>query len=86
MNKLHLNTSQLGYFISASSLSVAIFASFGISPAMSLVGNRSDRLASLGIALRLESMVCFGGLCLGAASFDECRRNSRITTKSWYLQ
>ncbi len=62
VNKLHLNTSQLGYFMSASSLSVAIFASFGISFSMSLVGNRSDRLASLGIANRIVSIMCFGGV------------------------
>lgn len=62
VNKLHLDTSQLGYFMSASSLSVAVFASFGISASMSLVGNRSDRLASLGLALRAVSIVCFGGV------------------------
>ncbi len=62
VNKLHLDTSQLGYFMSASSLSVAVFASFGISFSMSLVGNRSDRLASLGIANRIVSIVCFGGV------------------------
>ena len=62
VNKLHLNTSQLGYFMSASSLSVAVFASLGISFSMSLVGNRSDRLSSLGIANRIGSIVCFGGV------------------------
>lgn len=62
VNNLHLNTSQLGYFMSASSLSVAVFASFGISFSMSLVGNRSDRLASLGIANRIVSIICFGGV------------------------
>jgi len=62
VNKLHLDTSQLGYFMSASSLSVAVFASCGISPAMLLMGNRSDRLASLGIGLRVISIVCFGGV------------------------
>ena len=62
VNKLHLNTSQLGFFMSASSLSVAVFASLGISYSMSVVGNRSDRLASLGIANRIGSIVCFGGV------------------------
>ena len=41
-------------------MSVAVFASFGISFSMSLVGNRSDRLASLGIANRIVSIICFG--------------------------
>lgn len=62
VNKLHLDTSQLGYFMSASSLSAAVFASCGISPAMSLMGNRSDRLASLGITLWVMSILCFGGV------------------------
>ena len=60
VNKLHLDTSQLGFFMSASSLSVAAFASFGISSSMSFVGDRSDRLASLGILFRIISMVIFG--------------------------
>mmetsp|Transcript_31487 Transcript_31487/g.66239 ORF Transcript_31487/g.66239 Transcript_31487/m.66239 type:complete len:209 (-) Transcript_31487:553-1179(-) len=46
--------------MSASSLSVAAFAAVGISPAMSYVGNRPDRLAFAGIGCRLVSIVVFG--------------------------
>ena len=60
VNKLQLDTSQVGFFMSASSLSVAAFASFGISSSMSFVGDRSDRLASVGISFRIVSMVIFG--------------------------
>jgi len=59
-NKLHFTTTQLGYFMSASSLSVAVFAAVGIVPALSLVGNRSDKLAYVGIGCRLLSIVVFG--------------------------
>ncbi len=62
MNRLHLDTSQLGLFMSASSLSVAIFASVGIAPFMSFVGNRSERLAILGMSGRIISVLCFGGI------------------------
>ena len=81
VNKLHLNTSQLGYFMSASSLSVAVFASFGLSFSMSLVGNRSDKLASLGIANRIVSIVCFGGVvswCLLHLRVDETKENEHL--------
>lgn len=59
-NKLHFSTKDLGYFMSASSLSVAFFAAVGISKAMSLVGNQSDKLAFMGIGCRLLSIVIFG--------------------------
>ena len=59
-NKLHFTTTQLGYFMSASSISVAAFAAVGISITMGWVGNRPDRLASVGIGCRVLSIVCFG--------------------------
>lgn len=59
-NKLRFSTNHMGYFMSASSLSVAAFAAVGISPAMTYVGNRPDRLAFVGIGCRLASMVMFG--------------------------
>ncbi|KAL9189560.1 hypothetical protein ACHAXT_009235 [Thalassiosira profunda] len=59
-NKLHFSPAQLGYFMSASSISVALFAAVGISPAMRSVGNRSDRLAFMGIGCRLVAIIGFG--------------------------
>ena len=59
-NKLHFTTTQLGYFMSASSLSVAVFAAVGIVPSLSFVGNRSDKLAYVGIGCRLLSIIVFG--------------------------
>lgn len=59
-NKLQFSTTQMGYFMSASSLSVAAFAAVGISPAMAYMGNQPDRLAFVGIGCRLVSMVVFG--------------------------
>lgn len=59
-NKLHFSTTQLGYFMSASSISVAAFAAVGISTAMACVGNRSDRLALVGIGCRVLSIISFG--------------------------
>jgi OCT family organic cation transporter-like MFS transporter 18 len=78
MNKLHLDTSQLGLFMSASSLSVAIFASVGIAPFMSFVGNRSERLAILGMAGRIVSVMCFGGIV--SWSLLDLKENS---SKEW---
>lgn len=46
--------------LSASSISVALFAAVGISPAMRSVGNRSDRLAFVGIGCRLVAIIGFG--------------------------
>ena len=59
-NKLHFKTTQLGYFMSASSLSVAAFAAICIKPLMSYVGNQPDKLAFAGIGCRLLSIVTFG--------------------------
>jgi len=59
-NKLQFSTTQMGYFMSTSSLSVAAFAAVGIAPAMSSVGNRADRLAFVGIGCRLASVVVLG--------------------------
>ena len=46
--------------MSASSLSVAVFAAVGIVPSLSFVGNRSDKLAYVGIGCRLLSIIVFG--------------------------
>jgi OCT family organic cation transporter-like MFS transporter 18 len=59
-NKLFFSTAQLGYFMSASSISVACFAAVAISPAMALVNNRPDRLAAIGLGCRLLSIIMFG--------------------------
>jgi len=59
-NKLHFSTSQLGYFMSASSLSVATFAAVAIKPLMSYVENKPDKLAFTGIGCRLLSVISFG--------------------------
>ena len=59
-NKLHFKTTQLGYFMSASSLSVAAFAAICIKPLMSYVGDQPDKLAFTGILCRLLSIVSFG--------------------------
>ena len=39
-----------------------MFASVGIAPLMSFVGNRSERLAILGMTGRIVSVMCFGGI------------------------
>ncbi|KAL7489776.1 hypothetical protein ACHAW6_015484 [Cyclotella cf. meneghiniana] len=59
-NHLHFSPSNLGYFMSVSSLAVAAFAAIGISPAMSFFGNRPDRLAFWGMGCRLVSLFVFG--------------------------
>ena len=59
-NRLHFKTTQLGYFMSACSLSVAAFAAICIKPLMSYVGNQPDKLAFTGIGCRLLSIVSFG--------------------------
>lgn len=82
-NKLHFSTAQLGYFMSASSLSVAIFAAVGISPAMAFVGNRPDRLAFMGIGCRLTSIVIFGTIVSWVMSTQvfESTEDALITTE-----
>ena len=59
-NELHFSTSTMGYYMSSSMLSVAAFAAAGISPAMSLAGNKPDRLARWGVGCRLASVAVFG--------------------------
>ncbi|KAL7544305.1 hypothetical protein ACHAWF_007696, partial [Thalassiosira exigua] len=61
-NKLRFSTARLGYFMSASSLSVALLAAVGMSPAMTLARNRPDRLAFAGVAGRLSSILAFGAV------------------------
>ena len=56
-NKLHFDQADMGYLMSSSSFCVAIFAAVGITPAMIFVGNRPDRLALIGVGLRLLSIV-----------------------------
>jgi len=59
-NRLHLPPSYVGYLMSASSLSVAVFAGVGITPAMKYFGrNDARRLAVVGIAMRVFSMLIF---------------------------
>ncbi|KAL7466091.1 hypothetical protein ACHAXS_006389 [Conticribra weissflogii] len=59
-NRLHLPPSYIGYLMSASSLSVAIFAALGISPAMKYLGrNNAGRLAIISIAMRAFSLLIF---------------------------
>ena len=59
-NQLRFSPSDLGYFMSLSSLSIAAFAVVGISPAMFLLGNRPDRLALWGMGCRLVTLLVFG--------------------------
>jgi MFS family permease len=59
-NQLRFSPSDLGYFMSLSSLSVAAFAAVGISPAMFLLGNRPDRLALWGMGCRFVTLLVFG--------------------------
>jgi OCT family organic cation transporter-like MFS transporter 18 len=61
-NKLKFSSAELGYFMSASSLSVAVFACVGITPAMKLADNRSDRLSCWGVGFRALSLILFGGI------------------------
>lgn len=59
-NRLHLPPSNVGYLMSASSLSVAMFAGVGITPALKYLGrNDASRLAVVGIAMRVFSMLIF---------------------------
>ncbi|KAL3795672.1 hypothetical protein HJC23_002079 [Cyclotella cryptica] len=61
-NQLQFSPSNLGYFMSISSMSVAVFAAVGISPAMSFFGNYPDRLAFWGMGCRVVSLLTFGVL------------------------
>jgi hypothetical protein len=63
VNRLHVTTSQLGMFMSASSLTVAAFSAVGMIPAMRYAGNESDRLAYAGVGCRLISVIVFGMTC-----------------------
>ena len=59
-NNLNFTTAELGYYMSANSFSVAVFACVGIGPSLKVVGDRADRLAFWGIAIRAISFVFFG--------------------------
>ena len=59
-NKLQFTSMELGYYMSANSLSVAVFACVGIGPSMNFLGNKADRLAFWGIGWRVVSYITFG--------------------------
>lgn len=59
-NELNFGTAELGYYMSANSLSVALFACVGIGPSMNLLGDRADGLAFWGIGCRAGAFVAFG--------------------------
>ena len=59
-NNLNFTTAELGYYMSANSLSVAVFACVGIGPSMKVMGDRADQLAFWGVAMRSISFVTFG--------------------------
>lgn len=59
-NKLNFTTKNLGYYMSANSLSVAIFACVGIGPAMKCLGDGGDGLAFWGIGFRSGAYIAFG--------------------------
>lgn len=61
-NELRFSTARMGWFMSASSLSVAAFGAAGIAPAMAAAGDRPDRLALAGIGGRLASTVALGAI------------------------
>ena len=59
-NKLHFTTHQLGYFMSSSSFTIAVFSAVGMSTSMKYVNNRSDKLAYICIGCRMIGMILFG--------------------------
>jgi OCT family organic cation transporter-like MFS transporter 18 len=59
-NKLHFTTAELGYYMSANSFSVAVFACVGIGPLMNFLENKADKLAFWGIGSRCVSFLTFG--------------------------
>jgi len=58
-NKLHFTTHQLGYFMSSSSFTIAVFSAIGMSTSMEYVNNRSDELAYICIGCRMIGMILF---------------------------
>ncbi|KAL3817802.1 hypothetical protein ACHAXA_002669 [Cyclostephanos tholiformis] len=75
---LRVTTSQLGAFMSASSLAVAAFSAVGMIPAMRCVGNESDRLARAGIGCRLVSLILFGMTCSLVIMADRAESKSDV--------
>lgn len=59
-NKLHFTSVELGYYMSANSLAVAVFACVGIGPSMNFLGDKADKLAFWGIGWRVVSYISFG--------------------------
>ena len=60
VNKLHFTTHQLGYFMSSSSFTIAVFSAIGMSTSMKYANNRSDKLAYICIGCRMIGMILFG--------------------------
>ena len=82
-NRLRFTTAQLGYYMSASSVSVAIFSAVGMGPLMKAARGRAERLASLGIGTRCVSMVAFGFLV--SALVSSASRDGEGATATWVL-
>ena len=83
-NRMQFTTAQLGYYMSASSVSVAIFSAVGMGPLMKAARGRAEHLASLGIGLRCLSMVAFGFL-VSALVPSSARGDGGDATATWGL-